>query len=113
MMPERADATRVFYISSPDVLGLTGFSDRKETLYSFNDLKSSLTQIEEQSRLATQAQSETRNPFQRDILKLREALLLYVRLKNSVQPEASLVSFFGPDVIPAADVAHSRTAGSY
>jgi hypothetical protein len=89
MQPEHADTGKVFYINNPDVLDLAGFSDRKETLYSFNDLKPSLTQIDNQSRLAIQVDSETRNPFQRDILKLREALLLYWRLKNSVQAEGS------------------------
>ena len=89
MMPEHADTAKVFYINNPDVLDLTGFSDRKETLYSFNDLKPSLIQIENQSKLATQVDSETRNPFQRDILKLRAALLLYLRLKNTVQVDGS------------------------
>ena len=79
----------MFYINNPDVLDLIGFSDRKETLYSFNDLKASLAQIENQSALAVQVDSETRNPFQRDILKLRNALLLYLRLKNSIQVEGS------------------------
>src|SRR6476660_8456707 len=78
MMPEDADTAKVFYINNPDALDLIGFSDRKETLYSFNDLKPSLIQIENQSKLATQVDSETRNPFQRDILKLRAALLLYL-----------------------------------
>jgi hypothetical protein len=89
MMPEHADTAKVFYINNPDVLDLTGFSDHKETLYSFNDLKPSLTQIENQSNLAVQVDNGTRNPFQRDILKLREALLLYLRLKNTVQVDGS------------------------
>ena len=53
-MPERADSAKVFYINNPEVLDLIGFSDRKETLYSFNDLKGSLTKIEDQSALARQ-----------------------------------------------------------
>ena len=98
MMPEHADMAKVFFINNPDVLDLLGFSDRKEKLYSFNELKPSLVQIENQSTLATQVDNETRNPFQRDILKLRNALLLYLRLKNSVQVEGS------PDFAKEVDV---------
>ena len=105
MMPERADSGKVFYISNPEVLDLVGFSDRKETLYSYNDLKSSLTKIDEQSALAAQIPSQTRNPFQRDIVKLRDGLLIYLRLKSSIQVEGSpdfakeidtYASFIGP-----------------
>ena len=46
-------------------------------------------QIENQSKLATEVDGGTRNPFQRDILKLRAALLLYLRLKNTVQVDGS------------------------
>jgi ABC-type transport system involved in cytochrome c biogenesis permease subunit len=103
--PERADSAKVFYINNPEVLDLIGFSDRKETLYSFNDLKGSLTKIEDQSALAAQVESQTRNPFQRDIVKLRDALLIYLRLKSSIQVEGSadfakevdtFASFIGP-----------------
>jgi ABC-type transport system involved in cytochrome c biogenesis permease subunit len=103
--PERADSAKVFYINNPEVLDLIGFSDRKETLYSFNDLKGSLTKIEDQSALAAQVESQTRNPFQRDIVKLRDALLICLRLKSSIQVEGSadfakevdtFASFIGP-----------------
>ncbi|HYZ73798.1 MAG TPA: cytochrome c biogenesis protein CcsA [Chthoniobacterales bacterium] len=105
MMPERADSEKVFYISNPEVLDLVGFSDRKETLYSYNDLKGSLTKIDEQSALAAQVPSQTRNPFQREIVKLRDGLLIYLRLKSSIQVEGSsdfakevntFASFIGP-----------------
>jgi ABC-type transport system involved in cytochrome c biogenesis permease subunit len=105
MQPEQADTAKVFYINNPDVLDLIGLSDRKETLYSFNDLKGSLTKIEDQSGLAAQVESQTRNPFQREIVKLRDALLIYLQLKSSIQVEGSpdfakevdtFASFIGP-----------------
>ncbi len=116
MMPEHADTAKVFYINNPDVLDLTGFSDRKETLYSFNDLKPSLIQIENQSKLATQVDSETRNPFQRDILKLRAALLLYLRLKNTVQVDGSPdfakeVNLFAAAIGPGLQSVTARNEG--
>jgi ABC-type transport system involved in cytochrome c biogenesis permease subunit len=116
MMPEHADAAKVFYVNDPDVLDLLGFSDRKETLYSFDELKGSLSQIENQSALAAQVDSETRNPFQRDILKLRNGLLLYLRLKNSVQVEGSPdfakeVDVFGKIIGPGLESVKARDEG--
>jgi ABC-type transport system involved in cytochrome c biogenesis permease subunit len=98
MMPEHADTAKVFHINDPDVLDLLGFAGRTETMYSFDDLKGSLSQIESQSTAASQVDSEGRSPFQRDILKLRNSLLLYLRLKNSVQVEGS------PDFAKEVDV---------
>jgi ABC-type transport system involved in cytochrome c biogenesis permease subunit len=116
MMPEHADAAKVFYVNDPDVLDLLGFSDRKETLYSFDELKGSLAQIENQSTLAAQVDSEARNSFQRDILKLRNALLLYLRLKNSVQVEGSPdfakeVDVFGKIIGPGLESVKARDEG--
>ena len=116
MMPKQADTAKVFYVNNPDVLDLAGFSDRKETLFSFNDVKPSLTKIEDQSRLATQVDGETRNPFQRDILKLREALLLYARLKNTVQAEGSPdfekeVNLFAGIIGPGMQSVRARNEG--
>jgi ABC-type transport system involved in cytochrome c biogenesis permease subunit len=116
MMPEHADAAKVFYINNPDVLDLLGFAEKNETLYSFNDLKGSLTQIENQSTLASQVDSEGRSPFQRDILKLRSALLLYLRLKNSVQVEGSPdfakeIDIFAKVIGPGLEAVKARDEG--
>ena len=116
MMPEHADTAKVFYINNPDVLDLIGLSDRKETLYSFNDLKGSLTKIEDQSALAAQVESQTRNPFQREIVKLRDALLIYLRLKSSIQVEGSPdfakeVDTFASFVSPGLQSMRARAEG--
>jgi len=91
MMPEHADAAKVFEVTNPDVLGLFGWQQTagKANNYSFNDFKPFFGEIEKQAGLAAEAESDTRNAFQRGIIRLRDALLLYVRLKNTVQPEDS------------------------
>ena len=116
MKPEQADSGKVFYISNPELLDLLGFSDRKETLYSFDDLKGSLTKIQDQSALAAQVQSQTRNPFQRDIVKLRDALLVYLRLKSSIQVEGSPdfakeVNTFASFIAPGLQSVRARGEG--
>ncbi|MBV9998072.1 MAG: cytochrome c biogenesis protein CcsA [Verrucomicrobia bacterium] len=94
MRPEEADQARVFEIVNPELLDLLGGSDRQDklfafNLFSFNEFKPFLSEIEKQAQAAEQTDAQTRNAFQREIIKLRNALLLYLRLKNSLQPEGS------------------------
>ncbi len=89
MRPERADQLPVFPITNPDVRDLFGWRDNATKTFSFADLKSYLGKIEEQSALAGRIDAAQRTAFQREILKLRERLLLYLRLKNSIQMEDS------------------------
>jgi hypothetical protein len=48
-----------------------------------------LGEIGKQAGLALQTETQTRNAFQRGILKLRDALRIYLLLKNSIQAENS------------------------
>jgi ABC-type transport system involved in cytochrome c biogenesis permease subunit len=91
MMPRRADATKVFEVTNPDILGLFGrqATDGKPLLYSYDDCAPFLGEIGKQAGLATQTEAQTRNAFQRGILKLRDALRIYLLLKNSIQAEDS------------------------
>ncbi len=89
MRPERSDQLPVFSITNPDVRDLFGWRDDSKKMFSFADLKSNLGKIEEQSALASKMEAAQRMPFQREILKLRERLLLYLRLKNAIQMEDS------------------------
>jgi hypothetical protein len=56
MMPEHADAAKVFEVTNPEVLGLFGWQQTggKATNYSFNDFKPFLVEIEKQASLAAQ-----------------------------------------------------------
>jgi ABC-type transport system involved in cytochrome c biogenesis permease subunit len=58
-------------------------------LYSFNELKPFFGEIEKQAGLAAQTEAETRNPFERGIIKLRDSLRLYLELKNTLEAEDS------------------------
>ena len=91
MNPARADTAKVFEVTNPDVLDLFGWQESKgkPLNYSFSDLKPFFGEIERQSGLAAQTGSEAQNTFQRAIIRLRDALLLYVQLKNTIQPEDS------------------------
>ena len=91
MMPEHADAAKVFEVTNPDVRGLLGWQETsgKANNYSFDDFKPFFGEIDKQAGLAAETEPETRNAFQRGIIKLRDVLGLYIQLLNTVQPDDS------------------------
>ena len=116
MAPERADKLRVFLITNPDVLGLFGWSNRKDKYFTFNELAASRDTIQKQSELAEQTETQVRNAFQREIIKLKDALMLYLRLKNTLQVEGSPdfgkeVAAFERVIAPGMQAIRDRDAG--
>jgi ABC-type transport system involved in cytochrome c biogenesis permease subunit len=91
MMPRRANAAKVFEVTNPDILSLFGRHEANGTpvFYSYNDCEPLLGEIGKQAALAVQTDAPARNAFQRGILKLRDALRIYLLLKNSIQAEDS------------------------
>src|SRR5215469_8957441 len=91
MMPEHSDTAKLFEVSNQEILDLFGSQDAKGQFvsYSFNDLEPYFSEIEKQAAMASEVDAETRNPFQRGILKLRDGLRLYLQLKNTIQAEDS------------------------
>ena len=91
MMPEHADAAKVFEVTNPDVLGLLGWQETsgKANNYSFNDFKPLFAELEKQAGLAAETEPDSRNAFQRGIIKLRAVLGLYIQLLDTVQADDS------------------------
>ncbi|MCX6948143.1 MAG: cytochrome C biogenesis protein, partial [Opitutae bacterium] len=105
--PNKADTYPVFKIESSEVLDLVGLSaaDTKiqydssakrfmavlgflpsaKSRFSFNQLQPKLAEIERQAQLAESVESAVRTPFQKQIAHLREVVVLYQRLKHSLQ----------------------------
>ncbi len=82
-----ADQYPVFVIQNAEVLGLFGWEQSDRKYFSFVELSPFLKQINDQGELSDKLQSVERSAFQNAILNLRNALVLYQRLKNSLQPE--------------------------
>src|SRR4051794_39635393 len=115
MRPERANAATVFEVTNPDVLGLFDWQEAKgkPVSYSYNDLEPFLGEIGRQAGLAMQAKAP--NPFQRGVLKLREALRTYLLLKNSLQAEDSPdfgkeIEAFEGSILPGLKAIRDREA---
>src|SRR5262249_32673159 len=74
-------------IDDPDVLGLMNRQQTNVRHFSFTDLQPFLTEIENQGGNADKVKADERNRFQAAILILHSRLMLYQKLKNSLQFE--------------------------
>jgi cytochrome c-type biogenesis protein CcsB len=115
--PEVADTRPVFLIHHSDLLSELKLQDKGIEhsglrYYAFNDLKSVGAEILEQGRKASDAKEEERTTFQKQVLKLANAVNIYNRLKFTLQPEgednwSQQLADFQRDLGPARAAAHA------
>lgn len=111
-----ADQYPVFVIQNAEVLGLFGWEQGDRKYFSFAELAPFLKQVDEQGEQSEKLQSVERSAYQNAVLNLRNALILYRRLQNSLQPEdaenfASELDFFTASLSAAGKAAEQREAG--
>jgi len=111
-----ADQYPVFVVQNSEVLGLFGWEQSDRKYFRFADFSPFLKQIEEQGQQSEKLESVQRSAYQGAVLNLRNALVLYQRLKNSIQPEneqdfADQLEIFQSSVPEAAKAARQRAAG--
>src|SRR5205085_2781781 len=82
-----ADQYPIFVVQNAEVLGLFGWEQSDRKYFSFAEFAPFLKQIDEQGSQSDKLEGVQRSAYQSAILNLRNALALYQRLKNSVQPE--------------------------
>jgi ABC-type transport system involved in cytochrome c biogenesis permease subunit len=92
--PAVSDTRPIFLIHHPDLingfkLSETGIEKSGLRYYTYEELQPILGEISLQSRQAADVQDAQRTTYQKQVLKLANALMLYQRLKNSVQPDGS------------------------
>jgi ABC-type transport system involved in cytochrome c biogenesis permease subunit len=83
-----ADEYPVFVIQNAEVLGLFGWEQSDRKYFSFAELSPFGKQIDEQGEQSDKLQSVERSAYQNAIFNLRNAMVLYQRLTNSVQPDS-------------------------
>ncbi len=66
-------------------LALADFVPGTRTRFSFNQLSPKLAELDRQAQLAQPIEAQLRTPFQKAVIQLRDRILLYQRLKHSVQ----------------------------
>jgi ABC-type transport system involved in cytochrome c biogenesis permease subunit len=84
-----ADQYPIFVVQNADVLGLFGWEQSDRKYFSFAEFTPFLKQIDEQGTQSDKLEAVQRSAYQSAILNLRNALVLYQRLKNSIQPEGA------------------------
>lgn len=91
--PEVADTRKIFRVDHPELLSMLRLpsadpekgEDGKH--YSFSQLQPALEELEKQAQRSGEKEATQRTALERQVLKVYSAVLLYHRLKNSVQPE--------------------------
>jgi ABC-type transport system involved in cytochrome c biogenesis permease subunit len=136
--PEKADHYPTFAIDNTDLLSLIGkneddlninytstakkilavfgFLPSRQRRFTYRDVAPFLKQIDEQGQQSEKLEAVQRSAYQSAVLNLRNALSLYQRLKNSLQPEgaedfAAELQGFESSVPGAAKAARSRAMG--
>jgi ABC-type transport system involved in cytochrome c biogenesis permease subunit len=91
MHPQQADNRYIFVINHPDLramLKLEGGVEKSGLhFYRFNDLRDRLESLRTESMRAGALDASQRSPFDRAVLQLHNSWVLYMRLKNTMQPE--------------------------
>jgi len=82
--PDVAENYEIFLVQHPDLLNLLGAESDAQRRFSVTELSPYLSQVQEQAVQAGQVESQQRNPFQRDVLKLANRLQLYTSLRFSI-----------------------------
>lgn len=93
MHPEKADGWPVFRVDHPELIGLLklpgkskeGKQDGKH--YSWDNIQPALETMEKESKRIGKIDQAHRTPFEQAVMKLHTRLILYMRLKNTVQPQ--------------------------
>ena len=119
--PEEADTRPIFLIHHAELLGELKLQDKgieKSGLryYTFNELKPVLAEISDQGQRANEIKPEEQTTFQKQALKLANAVILYQRLKVTLQPEgandfAQELQQFNADLGPAKAAARTGEKG--
>jgi ABC-type transport system involved in cytochrome c biogenesis permease subunit len=119
--PAVADTRPIFLIHHPELLselklGEKGIEKSGLRYYSFAELQPVVGEIAEQGRQASEAPGAQRTAYQRQVLKLANAMALYQQLKSSLQPEdtddfGALIAEFQAALPAGLAAARARQAG--
>jgi ABC-type transport system involved in cytochrome c biogenesis permease subunit len=105
--PDKADTYRHILIENAEVLDLLGLRPEEGDggkRFSYTQVRARAPELERQGRLAEETEAQLRSPFQRQVITVRNRIVLYLRLKATLLlPDAT---------DPAAEVAAlARLAG--
>jgi ABC-type transport system involved in cytochrome c biogenesis permease subunit len=95
MDPTQADQRRVFRIDHPELISLLKLPEKNPETgedgkhYAWSQLEPGLAEMDKQTKRISQIELAHRNSFERAVMDLQEKLFLYMRLRNTLQPQES------------------------
>jgi ABC-type transport system involved in cytochrome c biogenesis permease subunit len=110
------DLTINYTSSAKKTLALVGFLPSRHRRFSFHEVAPFLKQIDEQGEQSEKLESVQRSAYQTAVLNLRNALVLYQRLKNSLRPQdaenfSKELATYTAAIPAAAEAARQREKG--
>ena len=85
--PDQADTYRHFLIENAEVLDLLGLRPEEGDggkRFSYAQVRARAPELERQGRLAEETEAQLRSPFQRQVITVRNRVVLYLRLKATL-----------------------------
>jgi ABC-type transport system involved in cytochrome c biogenesis permease subunit len=92
MNPAVADQWPVFRVDNPELIALLKLPEKNEAghqdgkHYSWNQIQPAFPEFDKESERIGKIESAHRNAYERAVIKVRERMMLYARLKNTIQP---------------------------
>ena len=93
MNSEESDKWPVFRVDNPELASLLKLPGKDKTQqqdgkhYSWNQIQPALTAFDQESSRIIKIEAQHRNSYERSAMKMHERLLLYAKLRNTLQPE--------------------------
>ncbi len=122
MNPEKTDGWPVFRIDHPELIALLKLPAKgKEQQqdgkhFSWNNIQPAIETMEKESKRIGKTEQTSRTPFEQAVMKLHTRLILYMRLKNTLQPQdardwARELTEFETLIGPGVAAARAQQAG--
>ncbi|MBI3418065.1 MAG: cytochrome c biogenesis protein CcsA [Verrucomicrobia bacterium] len=119
--PDLADERPVFLVHHPELLSQLkleekGVENSGLRYYTFNEIRSVWPEVEKQAQQIRGIEPEAQTALQKQVAKLENALILYHRLKNSLQPEgtkdfSAQIAQFQKAITPGIAAVRAQSAG--
>jgi ABC-type transport system involved in cytochrome c biogenesis permease subunit len=120
--PEVADTRKIFRIdpatmrgSGPEMLALLKLPE-KQKYFSLNDIKPAIGELQKQTDRIVKIDEKLRTPFEQQVMKVANALMLYNRVKNSLKHEtttdfAKELEGYGKSIQPGVAAVRAQQSG--
>jgi len=106
--PDLADQQPIFVINDPEVLGLMGLQQGANRYYPYTVIAPHVEEIQRQAMAAQQVDAKQRTRFQGAVENLFQRVVLYYKLKNTLQlPGSPLTAEIAYATNPAAAQRHA------